>query len=61
MTYLPRGLVGQGIERMGVGRWLALSKTGGPAPSPLHEGSRIRWVRPVNQTVLTEVYNAGLL
>jgi glycosyltransferase involved in cell wall biosynthesis len=61
MTYLPRGLVGQGGERMGVGRWLALSKAAGPAPLPLNEGSRIRWVRPVNHTVLTEVYNAGLL
>jgi glycosyltransferase involved in cell wall biosynthesis len=61
MTYLPRGLVGRGSERMAVGRWLALAKISGPAPAPLSEENRVRWVRPVNQTILTEIYNAGLL
>jgi hypothetical protein len=61
MTYLPRGLVGQGSERMAVGRWLALTKINGPSPVPLSEENRVRWVRPLNQSILTEVYNAGLL
>jgi glycosyltransferase involved in cell wall biosynthesis len=61
MTYLPRGLVGRGSERMAVGRWLALTKMSGPPPLPLSEENRVRWVRPLEQGILTEVYNAGLL
>jgi glycosyltransferase involved in cell wall biosynthesis len=61
MTYLPRGLVGRDSERMAVGRWLALTKVSGPPPMPLSEENRVRWVRPVNQSILTEIYNAGLL
>ena len=61
MNYLPRGLVGRGVGRMAVGRWLALTKTEGPAPSPLLDNNHTRWVRPAEKYILTEVYNAGLL
>jgi hypothetical protein len=61
MSYLPRGLVGTGSERMAIGRWLALSSVEGPPPVPLNEDVRAGYVRPVENQILKEMINAGLL
>lgn len=61
MSYLPRGLVGSRVGRMAVGRWLALTSVEGQLPLPLDESMRIRYVRPVENYILNEMINAGLL
>lgn len=61
LSFLPRGLVGQGEERFHAGRWLALAPAQGPQPAGLDPLASLRRTRPAPPELLAEVRRAGLL
>ncbi|MFH1035733.1 MAG: glycosyltransferase family 4 protein [Pseudomonadota bacterium] len=61
LSFLPRGLVSQGVERYHAGRWLALSPAQGPPPGVLDPDAALRRARPAPPELLAEVKRAGLI
>ena len=61
LSFLPRGLVSQGVERFHAGRWLALAPAQGPPPGELDPQAALRRARPAPPELLAEVKRAGLI
>lgn len=61
LSFLPRGLVGQGAERFHAGRWLALAPAQGPPLGALDPQAALRRARPAPPELLAEVKRAGLI